>query len=377
MRSPWRARVRRAGLLLLALVGIVLVAALATEMGRYILRAAWEEGRILTGRRAIPAVIADSNTRPAVRARLQLVMDARKFAVNELRLTAGESFTTYTQLSRDTLVLVLSAARRDTLAAKSWWFPVVGRFPYKGFFSLQRAQKEVATLEAQGFDTELRTASAFSTLGWFNDPLLSTTLRADSVSLVNTVIHELVHNTVFIRNHVDFNESLASFIGARGAEAFFIARGDSALAIAAADAWHDTKRLGDFWASAARALDSAYALGGDSLSRVARRDSVHTALRKVLLDSVGPGLRSYSREALERVVLNNATLLARRVYGRGLQLFDDVATARALPLRATLQLIADSARSASDPYEVIRRLSLGDPPSSLRLSPEPPAKQGS
>jgi predicted aminopeptidase len=332
--------------------------AVATEMGRYIARAAWEEVRILAGRRPIAEVIADSATSPAVRQRLQLVQQARQFAIDSVSLKAGESFSAYSQLDRDTLVLVLSAARRDTLAAKTWWFPVVGRFPYKGFFSLPRAMDEVARLDAQGFDTELRTASAFSTLGWFNDPLLSTTLRSDSVSLVNTVIHELVHNTVFIRNHVDFNESLASFIGARGASVFYRSRGDSTLAVAADDYWHDSKRLAEFWGFAAAVLDSTYALGGDSLTRIARHDTVYATLRVALLDSVGPMLRRYPRAALERVELNNATLLARRVYGRGLQWFDDVATSRGLTLRGTLQLIADSTQNAADPFAVLRRLSL-------------------
>ncbi len=364
MRSPW---FRRFGRLALALVGAVALLAAATEMGRYITRAAWEEARILLRRRPISEVIGDSTTSVAVRQRLQLVQEARQFAVTELGLKAGESFTAYSHLDRDTLVLVLSAARRDTLAAKSWWFPIVGRFPYKGFFSLGRALKEASDLQSQGYDTELRTASAFSTLGWFNDPLLSTTLRADSVSLVNTVIHETVHNTVFIRNHVEFNESLASFIGARGAELFFSERADSSLARAAAGAWHDTKRLGEFWASAVRAIETAYAAGGDSLTRIARRDTVYRNLRAVLLDTVGPQLRTYPRRALERVELNNATLLARRVYGRDLEVFDDLATSRALSLRETMQLIADSTRSASDPYAVLRRLSL----TGLRLPAEP------
>ena len=118
-------------------------------------------------------------------------------------------------------MLVLSAAYRDRLEAYRWWFPIVGRLPYKGFFKRDDALGRRDDFAARGFDTYLRPASAFSTLGWFNDPLLSTTVRADTALLVNTVIHELSHNTLFVAGNAEFSESFASFIGARGAEAFF------------------------------------------------------------------------------------------------------------------------------------------------------------
>src|SRR4030095_15099380 len=123
--------------------------------------------------------------------RLRLVIAARQYAVDSLGLSAGESFTTFAQLDRDTLVLVLSAAYRDRLLAYRWGFPIVGGLPYKGFFKPDDARRARDDFQRRGFDTYLRPASAFSTLGWFNDPLLSTTVRGDTAFLVNTVIHEL------------------------------------------------------------------------------------------------------------------------------------------------------------------------------------------
>ncbi|MCC6774214.1 MAG: aminopeptidase, partial [Gemmatimonadaceae bacterium] len=125
-----RRRLRLAGRfvarLLASLLAAVALLALVTPDGRYVVRAAWEEGKILARRRPIAALIADSaGTSPAERRSLQLVVDARRFALDSLQLTGGESFTTYSRLERDTLVLLLSAARRDTLAPFTWWFPVV------------------------------------------------------------------------------------------------------------------------------------------------------------------------------------------------------------------------------------------------------------
>jgi predicted aminopeptidase len=133
-------------------------------------------------------------------------------------------------------------------------------------------------IEKRGYDSYVRPSAAFSTLGWFNDPLLSTTLRLDSMDLANTVIHEVTHNTFYKAGQAVFNESFANFVGARGAAWFFRTRGDSALAAFADADWEDDKRMGAFWASLYRSLDSAYkAHPGDSAryERLAARDTVY------------------------------------------------------------------------------------------------------
>src|SRR5262249_54103375 len=157
----------------------------------------------------------------AVARKLRLVLEARQFAAESIGLRAKESFTTYSALDRDTLVLVLSGAYRDRLVPKTWWFPIVGSVPYKGFFDFNAARAAAKALGAEGFDVYLRPSAAFSTLGWFNDPLLSTSLRADSIDLVDTVIHELTHNTFYASDQAVFNESFANFVGARGSAWFY------------------------------------------------------------------------------------------------------------------------------------------------------------
>lgn len=321
MRKVLRAMVIAAGLL----VGLGALWLAVTPLGRYLARAGWEEAKILAARRPIAALVADSSVDAALRAKLQLVLEARQFAVDSLGLPAKEAFTQYTQLSRDTLVLVLSGARRDALVPVLWKFPVVGRLPYKGFFREADARSAAATLEADGFDTYLRPASAFSTLGWFNDPLLSTTLAQDSVDLVNTVIHELTHNRYFAAGDASFNESLANFVGARGAEWFFRARGDSLRAARAAARWADDRVLAAFWGRLYRDLDSLFAAHpGDSLraQRLSLRDSTYRRARATLTTEVAQSLRTINPLYTERVPLDNAALLARRVYLTDLERFE-------------------------------------------------------
>ena len=336
---------------------MVVAAVIATPLGRYVLRAGWEEAKILSRRERIEDVIADTSTSQALRERLRLVVAARQYAVDSLGLSAGESFTTYAQLDRDTLVLVLSAAYRDRLEAYRWWFPIVGRLPYKGFFKPDDARRARDDFKARGFDTYLRPASAFSTLGWFNDPLLSTTVRGDTAFLVNTVIHELSHNTLFVAGNAEFSESFANFIGARGAEAFFRSRNSPGASQAVVDDWGNDQVLGAFWESTAKSLDSAYAAWpGDSAARVVARDTVYARARRTLVDSVGPRLRSVNVQALGRIQMDNAALLARRVYAQRLDLFDSVFVRNDSNVRRSIEAIRSAVSGSSDPFKTLENL---------------------
>ncbi|MDF1506394.1 aminopeptidase, partial [Roseisolibacter sp. H3M3-2] len=267
-----RPRRRRARLALGLLAGLLLLS--LTPTGCYLTRAGYEQGRILARRRPIDRLVARGGVDEATRAKLRLVLDVRQFAVDSLGLDAGRAFTRYTDLGRDTLVLVLSAAPRDRLEAFTWWFPIVGSVPYKGFFDFGRARREARGLARRGYDVYLRPSSAYSTLGFFDDPLLNTTLAEDSVDLANTVVHELTHTTYYAAGQAVFNESFASFVGAYGSERFFRARGDTASARRARERWADDRLLGEFWRGLAASVDSAFArrpgrAGADSAARVA------------------------------------------------------------------------------------------------------------
>jgi predicted aminopeptidase len=358
-RVKWRRRAVRT----LAVVALAIVAYLVlAPTGRYLLRAAWEEGKILSRRRPIVELVADPTTTVALRAKLALVLAARTFAHDSLGLETGESFTSFSRLDRDTLVLVLSGAYRDKLRSRTWWFPVVGRVPYKGYFDFDAARAAERQLTAQGFDARLGAASAFSTLGWFNDPLLPTTLRADSLTVANTVIHELTHNTFYAPGGAVFNESFANFVGARGAERFFLARGQTAAARVVVDRWEDEKVLGRFWASLYARVDSAFkALPGEEpariAARIAARDSIYVQARATLRDTVAPQLRTIRIGAVQRIRIDNAVLMARRVYLTDLDAFDAVLARRGGDLRATIRTIVDAAKAdRKHPFEAVRAL---------------------
>jgi len=338
-------------------IGALIMASALTPTGCYLSRGAWEEGKILSRRRPIAELVSDKTIDPSVRRKLAIVLDARAYAQDSIRLRAKESFTTFTQLDKDTLVLVLSAAYRDRLQPYTWWFPIVGSVPYKGYFDFDAARRTAKQFYDDGYDVSLRPSDAFSTLGWFNDPLLSTSLRRDSVDIVNTVIHELTHNTFYAPGQTAFNESFASFVGARGSAAFFRSRGQPLAAARADDGWEDEKLLGDFWMRLTRTLDSAYKAHPDNReARILVRDTVYQRARAKLMSEIGPRLRTISPLYAERVALDNASLLARRVYARNLELFDAVYARQGRNLRWTIgRLIAIAKANPDDPFAGVQR----------------------
>jgi predicted aminopeptidase len=346
----------RRGFLAIAIV-VVGVALISAPTACYLSRGAWEEAKILSRRQPISELVGDPRTPKEAREKLKVVLAAREYAKDSLKLRTKDSFTTYSRLDHDTLVLVVSAAYRDTLKPYTWWFPIVGRVPYKGYFDFDAARRAAKDLAADGFDVYVRPSDAFSTLGFFNDPLLNTTLKGDSLSLANTVIHELTHNTFYASGQAPFNESFAMFVGARGGAAFFRSRGQEAAAAKLDAEWEDDKLLARFWARVIKSLDSAYAAHpGSKEERIAARDTVYLRARLALIQEIAPALKTISPRYAQRVPLDNASLLARRVYASDLDVFDLIYEKEGRDLkRAIGRVIALAKSEPKDPFAALRK----------------------
>jgi predicted aminopeptidase len=294
---------------------------LASEDVRYLTRAGLEETRILELRRPLAKVVADPTLAPDVQGALRLVMEVRDAAAG-LGLEPGKTYTTFADVGRDTLLLVLSASPKHCLCPRTWKYPIVGRVPYKGFFDPAMARKAAGELERDGYDVYLRPSSAFSTLGWFNDPLLSTAISTDSVEMAALVFHELAHNTLYVKSATPFNETFAQMVGYRATEAFFRARGDTALAGRAADRWHDELALSALYDALGARLEALYAQHPDSSALEAGRMEAGVWMRDQLGGPVGRELRTYQIGPLAARPVNNARLVAVRIYRTRTALFE-------------------------------------------------------
>jgi predicted aminopeptidase len=170
------------------------------------------------------AVSAEKTADADTLAFVERVADIRRFAMEELGLKESKNYTGYVELDRDYLAAVVSACAADSFTRHEWTFPVVGTVPYKGFFNPEDARKEAAKLKGEGLDVWIRGVDAFSTLGWFKDPLYSYMKSYSDYQLADLIIHELLHATVFVRGQVQFNEQLAEFVGSTGARLYLETR---------------------------------------------------------------------------------------------------------------------------------------------------------
>jgi predicted aminopeptidase len=332
------------------------------------MRAGWTQLGILRSRVPFEEMLADSATAPETRAKLALVTDARAYAVAELGFQEiGDSYTSFAELESDTLAVIVSAAYRDRLAFRTWWFPIIGSVPYRGYFSLEDALEARDDLEREGFDTYVRPTAAFSTLGWFSDPLYSTLLRLEDVALVESVLHELGHQHLYVPGQGVFNESFASFVGYASAVHFFCLgeRGGpgSAPCRRARDRWEDAMTVSRYLDALEAEIRGLYARmspatgegsgAAPSAELLAERERIFEAARNRFVTEVRPTLRVSTYSYLGTEPLNNATLLSRSLYYRRLPEFHDLWVRFPGDLAELLLWFRAEAPARADPFELL------------------------
>lgn len=156
----------------------------------------------------------------SLKQKLVLINEIRKYSIDSLGLKDTRNYKTLFDQKGEEIMWVVTASEAFQLKAKEWDFPVLGSVPYKGFFNKDLALKLREELVKEGWDVSIRNPGGWSTLGWFTDPILSKMLERSEGDLANLIIHEMSHATIFIKDSIDFNENLATFIGDRGAEKF-------------------------------------------------------------------------------------------------------------------------------------------------------------
>ena len=289
----------------------------------YVIKAAYEESKILLRKEPISEILQDEKIDLEQKEKLSHVLLARDFA-NSLSLEPGDSYTEYSELDREILAWVLLASKKTAFEPYTWWYPIVGRVPYKGYFEKEDADDFIASLEDDGYEVWLRTTEAFSTLGWFDDPVLSTTLKNSVPSIVNTVIHEIFHANIWIPGSVDFNESVANFVGTEGSVEFFEKQLKNCEDNSCIEQYEEylktANRVREFEYFISELLEGLY-LALDGLYSSEKNEDDKLLLREEIFSS-------YMKEAYEEFPkmkilrdLNNAEIMQIYIYRKKLHLF--------------------------------------------------------
>ena len=260
--------------------------------------------RIIWKARPIEEVMNDPAVADSLKQKITLVQHVRKFAIDSLGVNDSDSYRTLYDQRGKPVLWVVTACEPFSLVDKKWSFPIVGTFSYKGFFEYDQAMALRDELSRQGYDTGIRTVNAWSTLGFFDDPILSGLLFRTEGQVANTIIHELTHATIFVKNDLKFNENLASFVGDKGAEAFLAyAYGRASEPYQAYDNYRtDRQKYSEHMLRGTQQLDSLYeglAAASDSATKANQKKQLIT---RILQKADTLSLRSSRyRRLLERL----------------------------------------------------------------------------
>ena len=185
--------------------------------------------QLVVHRQRIDALIADPRTPARLRQQLERVEQLRAFAGRELKLPVDGHYRKFVDVHRPYVVWNVQAAPEFSLQPKTWWYPIVGSLEYRGFFSERDARECARRMRAKGLDVHVDGVEAYSTLGWFEDPILSTFVDLEEPELAEVIFHELGHQRVFARADTDFNEAFATTVGQEGARRWLLSNGDTNL----------------------------------------------------------------------------------------------------------------------------------------------------
>jgi predicted aminopeptidase len=319
--------------------------------GCYLGHVAAGQVRLLAARRPIDAVLADPATPADLRELVALAPQAREFA-RGIGLEVGGQYTSYVAWPGDRVVTAVVATRPGEVEAAGFWFPVVGSVPYKGFFDPARARAEADRLRARGQDVCEVAVPAYSTLGWIDDPLTQPMLRGEPGRIVETIVHELVHATVFLPDAADWNEGIATFVGQEASVAWHAGAGRPAEAERERARVEDDRRLAAALLALRQQLVDLYAREPAGPERDAARAAAEARARDAI--AALPLTTRDAAAVAEGARLNDACLALTGTYSADLPRYAEALAASGGDLGAFVGRLRDAARGPDPRAAVLR-----------------------
>lgn len=276
----------------------------------YGIRQGYGQLQIIWNTRPIKEILQDSTTSDSLKSKLRYIQEVKDFAEKELGLKQTQNYTTFYDQKGKPLLWVVTACKPFELTPYEWKFGFLGKFSYKGHFNRKYAEADSAELAEQGFDVDISQVRGWSTLGYFKDPVLSSMLALSEGELAELIIHELTHSTIYLKDSVNFNENIASFVGKKGAMQFLEKKfgKKSPQMNFYLDELHDDSLYNAFMLQSTQALDSFYKsqsfLKKDS---IAKKELKSTFIKQKLLQLVNISFRNktYNTEKIKKLQINN------------------------------------------------------------------------
>jgi predicted aminopeptidase len=327
---------------------VLLLLVASSTSGCYLAHVARGQLDLLWGREPIERLLSDPETSEELRDRLDLVLRTRDFA-ESLGLSVDDRYTEYAAWPGDRVVTTIVATRAGEVEPAGFWFPIVGRVPYKGYFDPDRAAREAERLRGRGMDVCESRVRAYSTLGWFADPVTGPMLRQEPGALVETIVHELVHANVYVPGRADFNEGVASFVGEEARVRFYAEEEGPEAAARERSRVLASRRYRAELERARSDVEALYTAEPAGSSRDSQREDIEVRTReRIARLSLGTDARALAEAAR----LNDACLALAATYSADTDRYRAALTAQAEDLAAFITRVRAAAQQ-SDPRRAL------------------------
>lgn len=348
---------RRALRRLLTVVPFLAVAvALSFQPGctvGYLAQQGYFQAELLAGREPLEKAIREGHVDEPGAEKLRLIQAIKAYG-KDIGLSATDNYETINPTWKRT-IWNLSACDPVSFRSKTWWFPIVGTMPYLGFFRRPDADAWADPLRKRGWDVYLRTAGAYSTLGWFRDPVLPGMLQWDEYDLADTVLHELAHATLWVPGSAQFNESFAGFVGEEAAMKYMVAKygADGAPVVDVLQSEEDGEKFRAMMHGLYGELDAVYRDGARSRPEKLVRKQQILASMPSRVQELGLHREDRFLRAVRSGTWNNARIVQYRTYNRSRDWFEAVYVQEDSDIVAFIHRIGEITHKRRDPYAAL------------------------
>ena len=287
----------------------------------YLSKLGWHQSSIAFHSVPVEEVLENQRVDREAKEKIRFIQEVKRYGEEKLGLTRTKSYSRYFE-AKGPVLHIITASEKDRLQLYRWDFPITGKVTYKGFFTEKEILKEKRFLETEGYDTFVQQAGAYSTLGWLKDPIFSSMLQWDGVTLANLILHEMTHSTIYFKGQTDLIEQIATFVGNQGAIDFLTEKyGRGSNEVVEAISCQEDDLVFSLW------IDQACQRLSDFYARKISRDeklSGREELFRHLKEDFREAMVSFKTETyrnFEKVEMNNAVLLAYRRYIHRLENF--------------------------------------------------------